>query len=84
MVLAAVAGAAAGAATAGGALTARAGGGVGALVGAVAALVAVGVGFLTLALPERPRPLVPAFLSVLLPLALATPVGYLTVLSVAG
>jgi hypothetical protein len=84
VVLAAVAGAAAGAATAGGPLTATAGGGVGALVGAVAALVAVGVGFLTLALPERPRAIVPAVLSVLLPLALVTPVGYLTVLSVAG
>jgi len=84
VVLAAVAGAAAGAATAGGPLTARAGGGVGALVGAVAALIAVGVGFLTLALPDRPRPPVPALLSVLLPLALVTPVGYLTVLSVAG
>jgi hypothetical protein len=57
---------------------------VGALVGAVAALVAVGVGFLTLGLPDRPRPLVPALLSVLLPLALAAPVGYLMVLSVAG
>jgi hypothetical protein len=57
---------------------------VGALVGAVAALVAVGVGFVTLALPDRPRPLVPAVLSALLPLALVAPVGYLTVLSVAG
>ncbi len=84
VLLAAVAGAAAGAATAGGPLTATAGGGVGALVGAVAALVAVGVGFLTLALPDRPRPPVPALLSVLLPLALVAPVGYLTVLSVAG
>jgi hypothetical protein len=84
VLLAAVAGAAAGAATAGGPLTAAAGGGVGALVGAVAALVAVGVGFLTLALPDRPRPLVPALLSVLLPLALVAPVGYLTVLFVAG
>ncbi len=84
VLLAALAGAAAGAATAGGPLTAAAGAGVGALVGAVAALVAVGVGFLTLALPDRPRPLVPAFLSVLLPLALVAPVGYLTVLSVAG
>ena len=82
--LAAVAGAAAGAATAGGPLTVAAGAGVGALVGAVAALVAVGVGFVTLALPDRPRPLVPAILSVLLPLALVAPVGYLTVLSVAG
>ena len=84
VVLAAPAGAAAGAATAGGPLTAAAGAGVGALVGAVAALVAVGVGFVTLALPERPRPLVPALLSVLLPVALVAPVGYLTVLSVAG
>ncbi len=84
VVLAAVAGAVAGVATAGGPLTAGAGGGVGALVGAVAALVAVGVGFVILALPERPHPLVPAVLSVLLPLALVTPVGYLTVLSVAG
>jgi len=84
VVLAAVAGAVAGAATAGGPLTAGAGAGVGALVGAVAALVAVGVGFVTLALPDRPRPLVPAVLSVLLPLALVAPVGYLTVLSVAG
>jgi hypothetical protein len=84
VVLAAAGGAVAGAATAGGPLTAAAGAGVGALVGAVAALVAVGVGFLTLGLPDRPRPLVPALLSVLLPLALAAPVGYLTVLSVAG
>jgi hypothetical protein len=84
VLLAAVGGAAAGAATAGGPLTAAAGAGVGALVGAVAALVSVGVGFLVLALPERPRPLVPAYLSVVLPLALVAPVGYLTVLSVAG
>jgi hypothetical protein len=84
VLLAAVAGAAAGAATAGGPLTAAAGAGVGALVGAVAALVAVGVGFIVLALPDRPRPLVPAVLSVLLPLALVAPVGYVTVLSVAG
>jgi hypothetical protein len=84
VVFAAVAGAAAGASTAGGPLTASAGAGVGALVGAVAALVAVGVGFITLALPDAPRPLVPALLSVLLPLALVAPVGYLTVLSVAG
>jgi hypothetical protein len=84
VLLAAVAGAAAGAATAGGRLAVAAGGGLGALVGAVAALVAVGVGFLILALPDRPRPLVPAALSVLLPLALVAPVGYLTVLSVAG
>jgi hypothetical protein len=84
VLLAAVAGAVAGAATAGGPLTAGAGAGVGALVGAVAALVAVGVGFVTLALPDRPRPLVPAVLSALLPLALVAPVGYLTVLSVAG
>jgi hypothetical protein len=84
VVLAAVGGAVAGAATAGGPLTTAAGAGVGALVGAVAALVAVGVGFLTLALPDRPRPLVPALLSVLLPLALVAPVGYLTALSVAG
>jgi hypothetical protein len=46
--------------------------------------VSVGIGFVTLALPDRPRPLVPALLSVLLPVALAAPVGYLTVLSVAG
>jgi len=84
VLLAAVAGAVAGAATAGGPLTGGAAAGVGALVGAVAALVAVGVGFVTLALPDRPRPLVPAVLSALLPLALVGPVGYLTVLSVAG
>jgi hypothetical protein len=35
-------------------------------------------------LPDRPRPLVPAYLSVVLPLALVAPVGYLAVLSVAG
>jgi hypothetical protein len=84
VVLAAVAGAAAGAATAGGPLSTAAGAGVGALVGTVAALVAVGVGFITLALPDRPRPPVPALLGVLLPVALVAPVGYLTVLSVAG
>jgi hypothetical protein len=84
VVMAAVAGAAAGLATAGGPLAAGAAAGVGALVGVVSALAAVGVGFVTLALPDRPRPLVPAVLSVLLPLALAAPVGYLTVLSVAG
>jgi hypothetical protein len=84
VVLAAVAGAAAGATAAGGPLGAGAGAGVGALVGAVAALVSVGVGFVVLALPDRPRPLVPALLSVLLPVALVAPVGYLTVLSVAG
>jgi hypothetical protein len=84
LLLAAVGGAAAGVATTGGPLTAAAGAGVGALVGAVAGLLAVGVGFIVVALPEPPRPLVAAYLSVLLPLALAAPVGYLTVLSVAG
>jgi hypothetical protein len=84
VVLAAVAGAVAGAATTGGPLAVAAGAGVGALVGVVAALVAVGVGFLVVTLPDRPRPLVPAYLSVMLPLALVAPVGYLTVLSVAG
>jgi hypothetical protein len=84
VLVAAVAGAAAGAATTGGRLTAAAGAGVGAGVGAVAALVAVGVGFIVVTLPDRPRPLVPAYLSVVLPLALVAPVGYLAVLSVAG
>jgi hypothetical protein len=46
--------------------------------------VAVGVGFLAASLPEHPRPLVLAYLSVALPLALVAPVGYLTALSVAG
>jgi hypothetical protein len=84
VVLAAVAGAAAGAGTGGGPLSTAGGAGVGAVVGTVAALVAVGAGFLALALPERPGRLPLAYLSVVLPIALVAPVGYLTALSVAG
>jgi hypothetical protein len=84
VVLAAVAGAAAGAGTGGGPLSIAGGAGVGAVVGTVAALVAVGAGFLALALPERPGRLPLAYLSVVLPIALVAPVGYLTALSVAG
>jgi hypothetical protein len=82
--LAAVAGAAAGAATAGGPLRTAAGAGVGSLVAAVAALVAVGVGFAAVALPGDRNRLALAYLSVVLPIALVAPVGYLAALSVAG
>jgi hypothetical protein len=84
VLLAAAAGAAAGIVTSGGPLSAAGGAGVGALVGAVAALVAVGVGFVSVALPGPSRALALAYLSVALPIALVAPVGYLTVLSVAG
>jgi hypothetical protein len=84
VVLAAVAGAAAGAATRGGPLSTAGGAGVGAVVAVVAALVAVGAGFLTLTLPEQKSRLALAYLGVVLPLALAAPVGYLAALSVAG
>jgi hypothetical protein len=84
LLAAAAGGAVGGVVTAGGPLSVTAGAGVGALVGAVAGLLAVGVGFILVALPEPPRPLVAAYLSVALPLAFAIPVGYLTVLSVAG
>jgi hypothetical protein len=84
VVSAAVAGAAAGTLTAGGPLGTAAGAGVGALVAAVAALVSVGVGFVAVALPEPRHALALAYLSVVLPLALVAPVGYLTALSVAG
>ena len=84
IVTAALAGAAAGTATAGGPLSVAAGAGSGALIAAVAALAAVGVGFALAVLPDRPRPPAAAYLPVALPLALAAPVGYLVLLSVAG
>lgn len=84
VVLATAAGAVAGAATRGGPLSTAGGAEVGAVVGLVAALVAVGAGFLTLALPEQRGRLAVAYLSVVLPIALVAPVGYLTALSVAG
>ncbi|HEV7657963.1 MAG TPA: hypothetical protein VGP36_24955 [Mycobacteriales bacterium] len=84
VVLAAVAGAAVGVVTATGPLSTTEGAGVGALVGAVAALVSVGTGFVAVMLPEPRRALALAAVSVLVPLALVAPVGYLTVLSVAG
>ncbi|HST67001.1 MAG TPA: hypothetical protein VLM05_17605, partial [Mycobacteriales bacterium] len=84
VVLAAVAGAAAGAVTRGGPLSTAGGAGVGAVVGTVAALVAVGTGFLTTNLPEQPSRFALAYLWVALPVALVAPVGYLTALSVAG
>jgi hypothetical protein len=84
LLAAALAGAAAAAATAGGPLPAAAAAGVGALVAAVAALAAVGTGFALAAVPDRPPVLAAAYLSAVLPFALALPVGYLAVLSVAG
>jgi hypothetical protein len=83
VVLAAPAGAVAGAVTRGGPLSTAGGAGIGAVVATVAALVAVGVGFLALALPER-RGTAVAYLDVVVPLALVAPVGYLVALSVAG
>jgi hypothetical protein len=84
VVLAAAAGAGAGALARGGLLSTAGGAGVGAVVGVVAALVAVGAGFVALALPDRRHRLALAYLSVALPIALVAPVGYLTALSVAG
>ena len=56
---------------------------VGALVGALAALVSVGVGFVAATLPDaRPVPL--GLLGAVVPIALVAPVGYLVALSVAG
>jgi MFS family permease len=59
----------------------------GLLVGGVAALVAVGVGYVAATVEPRPPRLggpALAYLGVALPLALTAPVGYLVALSVAG
>ena len=84
VLLAAVAGAAAGAATAGGPLTAAAGAGGGRAGRRRRRAGRVGVGYVTLALPDRAPPAGAGVASVLLPLALVAPVGYLMALSVAG
>jgi hypothetical protein len=83
-----LAGAAGGALLAGGARQLDAAGGalLGAVVAVLAALVAVGIGFVAATTPERRRATSPAlaYLGVAVPLALAAPVGYLVSLAVAG
>jgi hypothetical protein len=87
-VLAAVgAGALAGLLHAGGRLSVGDGALLGAVVGGIAALVSVGVGYIAGTVEPRPAraggPAL-AYLGVALPLALVAPVGYLVALSVAG
>jgi hypothetical protein len=68
-------------------LTATGGAAVGAAVAGVAALLAVGVGYVAATVEPRPPRAGPpalAYLGAGLPLALACPVGYLVALSVAG
>lgn len=68
-------------------LTAANGAALGAAVAGVAALLAVGVGYVAATVDPRPPRAGPpalAYLSAGLPLALACPVGYLVALSVAG
>ena len=59
---------------------------LGAVVAVLAALVAVGVGYVAAMVPapRRGSPLMFAYLGVVLPLALTAPVGYLVALAVAG
>ncbi|HEX6755236.1 MAG TPA: hypothetical protein VF109_04755 [Mycobacteriales bacterium] len=84
---AAGAGALAGLLYAGGQLSTGDGALLGAVVGGIAALVSVGVGYIAGTVEPRPRragaPAL-AYLGVALPLALVAPVGYLVGLSVAG
>ncbi|MFL6127608.1 MAG: hypothetical protein ACJ73E_00900, partial [Mycobacteriales bacterium] len=83
-----VAGAAGGALVAGEAhqLSGPGGALLGAVVAVLAALVAVGVGYVTATgpAPRRGRRVALAYLGVVLPLALAAPAGYLVSLAVAG